>query len=142
MERLLKILLLLSLLYIIETAVSFILFGIYRFITHKIELYNFNADFKDAIFFAWARINFYSLLQIALIFWLSNKIQIENKLLKIILLNCGLFVILSILYAFFLIPDTREWLTRPFFYILIISTALSPILLNLIPYFRRLINAI
>ena len=142
MGRLLKILAILFSLYVIEAVVSFIFLEFYYFVTEGIELPNFIAYLKIAIFLTWTRILFYFILHVAILFWLSNKIHIENKLMKMILLNCSIYITLSLLFAFVIIPETKEWLTRPFFYILIISTGISPMLLNTIPYFKRTINSI
>jgi H+/Cl- antiporter ClcA len=106
------------------------------------SFYGIKSFTEGALFFGIMRLIYYFVIFGVIYYWLNNKLQMDNKLMKLVILNCGLYVFISLLYGFVLRPETKELFTNPLFFILVISTALSPVVLNLIPYFKRLINTI
>jgi len=67
-----------------------------------------------------------------------SEIGGEKRVLKIAVINGGLYIVVSLLLAFVLKPDTVIYFSEGFFYIFILATFLSPFILNQIPYFKKL----
>ena len=88
--------------------------------------------------FSATKFIFYFLLQIVPFICFMSKIDGERRVLKIAALNGCLYILISILYAFVLKPDTKIYFSQGFFYIFILATFISPFVLDRIPYYRKL----
>lgn len=144
MEKIFKVIIIVVVLWVLDTLVSTLFGALYGFIRQTFfkDIYGLKSTAEGALFLNIMRIVYYWAFFIPLFILLFIKLPIDSKLSKLIILNCGLYILLSLLYAFVLKPDTKDLLSDPLFFILIISTALSPIILWQIPYFRRLIESI
>lgn len=67
---------------------------------------------------------------------LRERILSRKRVLKVGILNSGLYILLSLLYGFILMPWTYEYFSTPLFPVWIISTFLSPFVLCKIPFYR------
>ncbi len=88
--------------------------------------------------FSATKFIFYFLLQIVPFICFMSKIDGERRVLKIAALNGGLYILISLLHAFVLKPDTKIYFSQGFFYIFILATFISPFVLDSIPYYRKL----
>lgn len=88
--------------------------------------------------FSATKFVFYFSIQIVPFICLMSKIDGERRVLKIAALNGGLYILISLLHAFVLKPDTKIYFSQGFFYIFILATFISPFVLDRIPYYRKL----
>ena len=99
---------------------------------------------KRATSHAWdintLRAVFYFPIYIVAFIYLLKRPHKKNRIWQIAIINCGLYVFISLLYGFILIPGTKEYFVRDFFYFFIIATFTSPFILNTIPYYKRLVK--
>lgn len=83
----------------------------------------------------------YSVLWIVAMYFLYDKISIRNSKLKFAVVNCGLYIAISLLMCI-PFPGAVEYFTRDFFFFLVIATFLSTFILFTIPTIKRLTNSL
>ncbi|WP_125185548.1 hypothetical protein [Botryobacter ruber] len=94
---------------------------------------------EAAMLLGLARLVFYFLIFVVLFYFLNRYLHWENKLAKLVVLNCGLYLLISFLFGFILEPQVQYLFRDEFFFILIASTILSPVVLTRLPYAKRLV---
>ncbi|POY37376.1 hypothetical protein C3K47_06335 [Solitalea longa] len=141
MKRIIKTIWICLLLWLSDTVISLVLslvFGLIEML-NKSDEYGTLSYLQNTLFLQLMRLIFYFALS-TLLFYFLSKLRFASKLLLFIVLNAGLYVFISLLYAFVFQPETKELLVHPLFFILIVSAALSPVLLNQWSYFKRLME--
>lgn len=88
--------------------------------------------------FSATKFVFYFSIQIVPFICLMSKIAGKRRVLKMAVLNGGLYILISLLHAFVLKTDTKIYFSQGFFYIFILATFISPFVLDSIPYYRKL----
>ena len=83
---------------------------------------------------------FYYPIYIIPFVWLVRVTSVQRRPLKIAIINSGLYVFISLLYAFIFIPKSQDFFAKWFFYAFILATFLSPLILSMIPYYKKLIK--
>lgn len=108
---------------------------------YNIPILRFSGSLRDANEISFTRFVFYFLFWVIAIYLLYDKINIKQPILKLGVANCSLYILLSLGMTLFF-PFAIEFFSRSFFYFLIISTFLSPFILNILPFFKRIIATI
>lgn len=140
MKHLLKVLLISTYLFFCDTLLSTIITVFFSFYQKLNKSPYSTRNFLESILFlSFTRLIFYSVFFLTLFYWFNRKLIIENKLIKLILLNAGLYIIISLLYGFVLMPETKSLFSNELVYIILISTVISPIILYQTSYTRKLI---
>ena len=140
MKKLLNTVSLSFALLLTDTVISMVLATIYGFflkLNHG-EQSVFSYP-EAALLLGLARLVFYFAIFVVLFYFLNRFLNWENKLAKLVVLNCGLYLLISFLFGFILEPQVQYLFTDEFFFILIASTILSPVVLTRLPYARRLV---
>ncbi len=130
MKNFLKITYLLIILLITDTILSILIsssYGAFQQFIMK-DFYGIRSLSEGALFLGVMRFIYYFVFMIFFFYWLSSKLNFGNKLLQLIILNCSIYVFISLIYGFVLKPKTKELFVNPIFYITILSTILSSIL--------------
>ena len=137
MEKFLKIIVLFYILLVFETLISIIISLFYE---------NFDKSYASddpiinfqffIIFLAIERSIYYLGIFIVFFYPLNFLLNLKNKVIKLILINTGLFILPTLLYYYYGLKIYLD-LMNPLFIITLISTIISPILLNYTPYFKR-----
>ncbi len=125
-----------------ETMICIILFAItlpfsqYLKKIYELRLESIGASLRlNAI-----RLLFYYPIYITVFIYLMKHLNVENRVVQIAFINCGLYIFISLLYGFIFMPGTKEFFGADFFYFLIIATFSSPFILNRIPYCKKLVK--
>jgi len=148
--------------WLVEIPLNIIVFEFELFFKpYNIEFWHINKAFLSTIGLNVIRLVFYYPIYIAIFIllicpmtWVGGpwkalksvllrfvtKIAKNNKVLRMAVINCGLYIFLSLLYGFLLMPETKEYFAQPFFYYFVLSTFVSPFILNYIPYYKKLIK--
>jgi len=100
-----------------------------------------NSAFRGTNEIIAMRFIFYSVFWIAAMYFLYHKINIRNAKLKFAIINCGLYIAISLLMCI-PFPGAVEFFIRDFFFFLVIATFLSPFILFTIPILKRLTNSL
>jgi thiol-disulfide isomerase/thioredoxin len=130
MKNFLKITYLLIILLITDTILSILIsssYGAFQQFIMK-DFYGIRSLSEGALFLGVMRFIYYFVFMTFFFYWLSSKLNFGNKLLQLIILNCSIYVFISLIYGFVLKPKTKELFVNPIFYITILSTILSSIL--------------
>lgn len=144
MKNFLRIPCLLIIVLITDTILSTLmssLYGAYRQHVMK-DFYGIRSWGEGAFFLAVMRFIYYLIFTLLLFYWLNGKFKSGNKLLQLIIFNCSIYFLISLIYGFILKPETKELFLSPIFYITILSTIISPMVLYCIPHFKKLINEV
>lgn len=126
---------------IIEYIILFFSFQLESIITYSIPVTKLNRALREANEISTVRFIFYFAFWVLAIYFLYDKINIKYPVLKLALINCTLYIAISILMTLFF-PFTAEYFTQTFFYFLVIATLISPFVLSAIPYMNKLIKNI
>lgn len=131
-------------LLITDTILSILMSSLYGAFRQYIikDFYGIRSLGEGALFLGIMRFVYYLIFMLFLFYGLNGKFKSGNKLLQLIILNCSSYTFISLLYGFILKPETKELFLDPLFYITILSTIISPMVLNYIPYFKKLINEV
>lgn len=136
-----SILILLIVLLIVETFISTILGVVYILMADNgFYIENLKPAIKSYFVLGQMRFILYLAFSWIIFYMLNGKFRFSNKLIQLLVLNCINYILISLLYGFILIPSTKDYFIQSFFYIIIVSTIISPLILYKIPYFKRLIN--
>jgi len=125
----------------IEYFLLLFFFQIDNVIRYKIPLFSLSNSFKHATEVSLMRLLLYFFLWVVGIYLSWNKFRINNVVLKFAIINCLLYITISILMTLFF-PFAIEFFTRSFFYYLVLATMLSPFIASLMPFFRKLILSV
>jgi hypothetical protein len=118
------------LLMLIETVICIVLFECaLLFVKYKVDSWHIEKAVRDGIEVNAIRFIFYYLFYIILFYFLVNAKRWRNRLLQIAVVNCGIYIGLSLLYGLIL-PGGTDYLRANFFYFLIGATFISPFLLG------------
>lgn len=144
MSGIIKIALISIILLVGDTIVSVLFASAYGFVTNFFfnEVFGAEGMAGGALALALMRLAFYYVLFVVLFYWLNKKLNLDNKILKLVLINCGLYILISLLFGLVLMPETKHIFTNPLFTIIIISTIVSPLLLSKIQAFRTLYDSV
>ncbi len=134
MKRAVRIVSLGFLLLIIEYIICVLLFSIEFFFRHDSQL-NLEYAIRGANEVNSLRLIFYYPLWCFIIFYLYNKIAFKNTLIKLALINAGLYILLS--FIFTLIFSLGSVFAFSFFYDLVVATFVSPFILYTIPNIKN-----
>lgn len=138
MEKFLKIIVLFYILLVYETLISIIISLFYE----NFDKSNASDDIIMStqlliILLAIQRSIYYLGIFTVLFYPLNLLLNLKNKVIKLILLNTGLFILISLLYShIFKMHVVLDYLDSEVC-IILISTVISPIALNYTPYFKR-----
>jgi len=110
------------------------------FILYKIPV-DIKRAFRDTNETIALRFILYSVFWIVAMYFLYDKISIRNAKLKFAVVNCGLYIAISLLMCI-PFPGAVEFFIRDFFFFLAIATFLSPFILITIPILRRLTDSL
>ena len=124
----------------IEVLFMFCCFLIENSIRYNLKIWLITDAIRGTTELNTLRAVFYFPIYIVAFIYLLKRPHKKNRILQIAIINCGLYVFISLLYGFILIPGTKEYFVRDFFYFFIIATFTSPFILNTIPYYKRLVK--
>ena len=141
MKRRLNIIALYLVLLFIEYVVLFLCFQLEAIVNYSIPFYRFHKALRYANEITLIRLIFYSVFWIFVMSFIYGEIRINNSLLKLMAVNTGVYVFTSAMMSL-IFPFAIEFFTRPFFFYLVLATLISPCILYLIPFGRRLIQTI
>lgn len=143
MPRLIRVALLSLIILITDTVISIVLAGAYGLVHHSMYKEAFDAQGMagGALFLALMRLAFYYIIFVFTFYWLHKKLKLANNLLRLVVFNCSIYILISLLFGLVFMPETKYIFTSPLFIIIIVSTLLSPILLTRITAFKNLLNA-
>jgi hypothetical protein len=96
---------------------------------------------SDYAFLGIMRLIFYFVFSIGMFSVLDRELNLKNRVTQLMIINCSMYVFISLLYGFILIPDTKDYFMQAFFYIIIISTIISPMIMYRVPFFRKLADS-
>lgn len=148
-RKILAILFLSILLLIMDTIISAILGCIYTsFKNREFNIYSLNIASSSFIILGVIRFVYYYMFFVFLFYCFNGVLNFRNKLLQLVILNCGLYILISLFYAFVLKPRYAYYLKpliidlfiNPLFYTIVLSTIFSPLILNKTPCFKRFIS--
>lgn len=151
MRKFLLILFLSIILLITDTLVSGILGSIYTCFEKKsIDFYTLNISLAIFITSGVTRFIYYNVFFIILFYCFKVLPDLKNKLLQLMIINFSSYILITMFYAFvlnpryayYLEPLIRDLSSNPLFYIILLSTMFSPLILNKIPCFEKLITKI
>lgn len=144
MKNFLKTTCLLIIVLITDTILSILISSLYGAFRQYIlkDFYGIRSWGEGALFLGIMRFIYYFIITLLLFYWLNGKFKSGKKLLQLIIFNCSIYFSISLVYAFILKPETKELFLDPLFYITILSTIISPMVLNYISYFKKLIDDI
>lgn len=144
MSGIVKIALISIILLIGDTVVSVVLASAYGFVTNFFfhEVFGAQGMAGGALALALMRLAFYYILFVVLFYFINKKISLSNKTLKLALINCGLYILISLLFGLVLMPETKHIFSNPLFIIIIVSTIISPLFLSKIRSFRILYDSV
>lgn len=139
MKKLFLITLIILCLFVVEA----LLFSIIAFVERAFSQGRFfhEQDFRFILGLMWMRTLLYFLPQL-LVFYLGLNFVKEKGWWALSLLNVGVFALITVSVLGIWTNDLAEYVRRPIFYGFIIVTALSPFLLNLLPFFRKILERI
>ncbi|MHA3786910.1 hypothetical protein ACX0HA_01770 [Flavobacterium hauense] len=142
MKKIFSIVVLLLAFLITETLLSFVIGFLYTIADDS----GFNQRkvimmFSDYAFLGIMRLMFYFVFSIGIFSVLGRELNLKNRVMQLMIINCSMYVFISLLYGFIFMPDTKDYLARSFFYIIILSTLLSPVIIYKIPFFRKLADS-
>ena len=141
MKNVLKYIVHSLLLFLIETLICIFLYEISIPITYKnVNLSHIEKAFLDGLELNLVRFVLYYWIYIILFIPLMKHSVWNKRTLQTAVINCGLYILISTLYAFLIIPDSKEYLKADFFYFLIFATFISPFILKKIPYTNKVIK--
>ncbi len=121
-----------------DTLVSILLAFIFGEYQKTNNSYYGSSNYISAIIFlGYARFIYYLVFFVLILCFFRFHIFLKNRLLGIIFINTGSYIGISILYGFVLKPNTKELFENPLFYLIIVSTIISPMILYRIPYFKK-----
>ena len=131
---------------IIDTIISFIIalfYGAFQEYCFK-DFYGIKSYTEGALFSGIIRFIYCFMISVALFYMFNNILKLHNKILKLVIINTVSYILISLLYGVILKHGFKiifiEW--NPIYYIILISTILSPLILNKIPYFKKLISSL
>lgn len=134
MRRSVRIVSLGFLLLIIEYIICVLLFSIESFFKHDSQL-NLEHAIRGATEVNSLRLIFYFLLWCFFMYYIYDKIRFKNVLIKLALINTGLYILLS--FIFTLIFSLGSVFVFSFFYDLVVATFVSPFILYTIPNMKN-----
>jgi hypothetical protein len=115
---------------LIETVICIVLFACaLLFVKYKVDSWHIGKAIRDGLEVNAIRFIFYYLFYIILFYFLVNAKIWRKRLLQIAVVNCGIYIGLSLLYSLIL-PGATDYLTADFFYFLTGATFISPFLLG------------
>lgn len=124
-----------------EYVILFLCLQLESAIGHSIPFSRFDNALRDASEIGLMRLIFYSVFWVLMMSFIYDRIGIKNRLLKLSLTNVGLYILTSAIMSL-IFPFAIEFFTRPFFFYLVIATLVSPCVLYLIPFGKRIIETI
>lgn len=131
-----KLLLYIVLLLIIEFVLLYVFLELEDICRYGLSDHYFQFNFNKSLELSLTRLILYQPL-VLLSFYFFLKIDDRSrKTLSIALLNLALYVMISLLYAL-LIDGASEFFTRSFFIFLVVSTFISPFIINRIEWFYK-----
>lgn len=98
-----------------------------------------NDDFRFVTGIAFMRTVFYFVPQLIIFYFFLNR-SLNKGLMGMSMLNVITFILISTMILGVWTNDLGEYIRRPVFYYFIFATALSPVLLNFIPAFKKLLT--
>jgi hypothetical protein len=110
-----------------------------RILKYDIPITKFSGALGGAGEISLVRFIFYFVPWVIAVYLIYDKLNIKRPVLKLALVNCGLYILLSVVMTLFF-PFAKEYFERAFFYYLILATFMSPFVLGMIPYFNRIIR--
>jgi hypothetical protein len=134
MRRSVRIVSLGFLLLIIEYIICLLLFSIESFFKHDSQL-NLEHAIRGANEVNSLRLIFYYPLWCFFMYYIYDKIRFKNVLIKLALINTGLYILLS--FIFTLIFSLGSVFVFSFFYDLVVATFVSPFILYTIPNMKN-----
>ena len=117
---------------IIEYILLYIFYLIEGFVLYSVPKAIINGALRDANEISLARFVFYFIFWVIAMNLFYNKINIKHPILKMAVINCGLYILLCVLMTL-IFPGVIEFFGRSFFFFLVISTFLSPFIVDKIP---------
>ena len=141
MRKLLNILICGFSLLVIEYFILLIFSQLENIIKYSVPFTKFSGALRDTSEVSVVRFIFYFTFWILAIYFLFDKINIKYPVLKLALLNCALYIIISGVMTLFF-PFPKEYFKETFFYFLVIATLLSPFILSVIPMASKLIKSV
>lgn len=139
MRRLINILILGFLLSIIEFIILLILTQCFYVFRYSVPYNKYSHALNVAIEISIVRFLFYFVFWVLSYYITLSKVKLKYPILKLALFNGFLYLVISILLMF-LFPFASEYFRAKFFYFSLISTLLSPVILNTFPYLKRVIR--
>lgn len=108
-------------------------------IKYAVSVINFGETWWRAGEVIYIRFVFYTIFWVLGMLRLYDKINIRHPVLKMSVINCMLYIAISVLMAL-VIPGTAEFFKRDFFYFLVAATFISPFVLSIIPYLNKIVT--
>jgi len=139
MKKTLSVVVLLLAFLVTETLLSFIISSVY--IIAGYGVFNTGKILRGINEYAMLgilRLMFYFVFSIGIFFVLDRELNLKNRVAQLMIINCSMYMFISLLYGLIFIPDTKDYFAKAFFYIIILSTIISPVILYKIPFFRKL----
>jgi hypothetical protein len=140
MKKLLNVIILGLSLALIEYFFMLVCYLAEGFIFCNVPLVIIEIAFRQASEVCIVKFIFYFIFWVFVMIGIYCEIKIRPSL-KLSIINCGLYILLSIFYAIVL-PFTRDYFLATFFYFFVLATFLSPTILITIPYYQKTLDSI
>lgn len=139
MKKLFNILFCGIFLMLIEHIILFICIQFENILRYNIQATSIKGALRDSNEITAARFVFYFTFWVIFTYFFYGKIDSKYSLLKLAIVNCLLYVSLSLIITLFF-PFTIDFFGQTFFFYLIIATFISPFILSIIPYGDRFLK--
>ncbi|GGB25053.1 hypothetical protein [Puia dinghuensis] len=118
------------LLMVIETIICIVCFeGELLIPPRRVDSWHLGNAVRDALQINMVRFMFYYAIYFVPFYLFMRLVKWKRRTLQAAVANCGLYVAISLVYSV-LLPDTFDYFSSDFFYILVAATFLSPLLLG------------
>ncbi len=137
MKKIINILILGVSLSLIEYIILLFCLQIENILKYQIQLTKWGGAIRHANELSLTRLALYFVFWVIAIYFNYEKINIKYPVLKLAVVNCSLYILISVIMTLFF-PFAIEFFIESFFYYLVISTLISPLILLQIPFFKRI----
>lgn len=104
------------------------------------KFYGIKSYAEGALFSGIIRFIYCFAISIVLFFLFNRFLKLNNNLIKLTLINVMSYILISLVYGILLKNGFKivfiDW--NPIYYMILFSTIFSPLILNRIPYFKKL----
>lgn len=137
MKKILNILILGVSLSLIEYIILLFCLQIENILKYQIQLTKWGGAIRHANELSLTRLALYFVFWVIAMYFNYEKVNIKHPVLKLAVVNCSLYILISVIITLFF-PFAIEFFIESFFYYLVISTLISPLILLQIPFFKRI----